>query len=148
MYSILNQNTQEAKIESFLIPTEWDRGLCYRLDKTMCEFSSYYVAFKSDKRTNRLKNPRKDKKNLAECHCWRSQLKSFLPRQRMKRMLERTTYNLFFYFFIIFVKKNCLHVFVIRYLKIRRYQLVLALCDIVHKDNIEETIFRNLSGRL
>ena len=48
----------------------------------------------SDKRTNRYKT-RKGEKNLAECHCRRSQLKSSLPRKdRVWKWPEREKINM------------------------------------------------------
>ena len=41
----------------------------------------------------------KEKKNLAECHCWRLHLKSFLPRKDQVRKKKSANFFLLFVFY-------------------------------------------------
>ena len=52
----------------------------------MCEFSAY-VAF--NKQRDKRRSTKRRKQTSAECHCWRSQLKSSLPRKDRIWKLER-----------------------------------------------------------
>ena len=70
----MTQNTQEVKINAFYC----------RIDKTTCEFSVYSLPLTKRQAVKQIWNTKR-RKNFAECHCWRSQLKSSDSRKGERR---------------------------------------------------------------